>query len=131
MLEQIRSLGASTGLALNPGTPLEAIEPSLDLCDTVLVMSVEPGFGGQAFEPVALEKLRTLRRKLGPEVRLEVDGGVNTKTIGDCAAAGADWFVVGSAIFKTPDYAHSVAELTRLAQSANWRTEKTLWSGSY
>jgi ribulose-phosphate 3-epimerase len=117
LLAQIRRKGASTGLALNPKTPLSAIEGCLDLCDSVLVMSVEPGFGGQAFEPVALEKLAALRRRQGPDFRLSVDGGVNEKTIADCAAAGANWFVVGSGIFKRPNYAESVADLTRLAAS--------------
>ena len=118
LLAQIRRKGASTGLALNPGTPLSAIENCLDLCDSVLVMSVEPVFGGQAFERVALEKLQALRRRQGPNFRLSVDGGVNEETIADCAAAGANWFVVGSGIFKRPDYAESVAHLTQLAASS-------------
>lgn len=118
LLGQIRRQGASAGLAINPGTPLAAIEGCLDLCDSVLVMSVEPGFGGQAFEPVALEKLKALRKAKGPDFRLGVDGGVNEKTIAACAAAGANWFVVGSAIFKQPNYGDSIAHLTRLASVA-------------
>jgi ribulose-phosphate 3-epimerase len=115
LLQQIRRRGASTGLALNPGTPLAAIEGCLDLCDSVLVMSVEPGFGGQAFEPAALDKLKALRKAKGPDFRLGVDGGVNEHTIAACAAAGANWFVVGSGIFKQPNYGDSIAQLTRLA----------------
>lgn len=117
VLERIRSLGAAAGLALNPATPLATIEPSLDACDLVLVMSVMPGFGGQAFELVALDKLRQLRSQVGEHVLLEIDGGVNNKTIGGCAAAGADLFVVGSAIFQTPDYKASVEGLTQRANT--------------
>ena len=120
LLQHIRSLGASAGIALNPDTPLSAIDDCLDDCDVVLVMSVMPGFGGQAFEPVALQKLEQLRDRVQADVLLEVDGGVNRTTIGKCAAAGADLFVAGSAIFKEPDYAASVAELARIAGSF-WR----------
>jgi ribulose-phosphate 3-epimerase len=116
LLERIRSLGAGAGIALNPHTPLETIEPALDCCDLVLVMSVEPGFGGQAFEPVALEKLSHLRDRLPSEVLLEVDGGVNETTIPPCAQSGARLFVTGSAIFKQADYAASFQRLNRLAQ---------------
>ena len=115
-LERIRSLGAAAGLALNPETPLSAIDSCLDACDLVLVMSVRPGFGGQEFEPVALDKLRTLRARLGADAVLEVDGGVNESTIASCAAAGADLFVVGSAIFGNTDYKASVRTLRDLAQ---------------
>ena len=114
-LRKIRSLGASAGLALNPETPLSAIADVLDDCDLVLVMSVKPGFGGQAFQPVALEKLKALREQAGERLLLSVDGGVNAATIGRCAA-GADLFVVGSAIFKTPDYGASVQNLAQLAK---------------
>lgn len=117
-LQQIRDLGCGVGLALNPQTPLRDIEPYLGLCDIVLVMSVSPGFGGQSFEPVALEKLKQLRQQLGNRVLLEVDGGVNLSTAGDCAASGADLFVVGSAIFKTDDYGQSVAQLNESIATA-------------
>jgi len=116
LLEQIRRRGATAGIALNPRTPLEVIEDCLDVCDSALVMSVEPGFGGQAFEPEALEKLKALRKARGADFRLSVDGGVNDQTISACAAAGANWFVVGSAIFKRPHYGDSIARLTRLAR---------------
>lgn len=115
-LEQIRSHGVAAGLVINPETPVSAIEANLDLCHQVLVMSVHPGFGGQAFEPVALEKLTQLRR-LRPELALEVDGGVNETTIAACVAAGADLCVVGSAIFRQPDQAASLRRLTQLANA--------------
>src|SRR5262245_27773850 len=85
LLEQIRARGARAGLAINPPTPLAAIEPALPACDQVLVMSVMPGFGGQKFEEVALDKLRALSGRVPHEVLLEVDGGVNEATIGRCA----------------------------------------------
>jgi ribulose-phosphate 3-epimerase len=116
LLERIASAGAGAGIALNPHTPLETLEPALDACDLVLVMSVEPGFGGQAFEPVALEKLKRLRERLPSDVLLEVDGGVNDATITACAEAGAAFFVTGSAIFKQADYAESIQRLGRLAR---------------
>lgn len=115
VLEQIRRLGVAAGLALNPPTPLASIENYLDLCDLVLVMSVMPGFGGQQFDPAALNKLRSLQAHGGDFV-LEVDGGVNEKTIQKCAAAGAQWFVAGSAIFGHEDYQQRVTTLTRLAK---------------
>ncbi len=117
VLEAIREHGCAGGVAINPPTPLSTIEGCLDLCDLVLVMSVMPGFGGQAFEPVALEKLRELRRDSNHRFLLEIDGGVNEKTIGDCAAAGADLFVVGSGIFRSDDYRASISTLGQLAQS--------------
>jgi ribulose-phosphate 3-epimerase len=117
LLAHLRSKGAIAGLAYNPDTPLAAIEGLLDACDLVLTMSVQPGFGGQKFDEVALEKLSRLRDLVGPDVFLEVDGGVHTATIGPCASAGAQLLVVGSAIFEHPDYSQSVAALTRLAQA--------------
>ena len=117
VLQEIRSLGASAGLALNPATPLSAVVPSLDLCDLVLVMSVPAGFGGQKFHPVAIDKLRQLRQITHPDLLLEVDGGISGKTIASCAQAGAQLFVVGSAIFQGSDYASAVSELTSLARN--------------
>ena len=84
-------------------------------CDVVLVMSVSPGFGGQKFEAVALEKLEALRSRVPPGVLLEVDGGVNEGTIGRCALAGAQLFVVGSAIFHSDNYLATIGKLTELA----------------
>jgi len=116
VLRQIRSAGAAAGVAINPPTPLSEIEDLLPLCDSVLVMSVMPGFGGQAFDPVALGKLKALREQVGSEVLLEIDGGVNEETIGSCTEAGADLLVVGSAIFKHQDYREPVKRLHELAR---------------
>ena len=118
VLRRIREAGAGAGLALNPGTPVSAIVDYVGECDLVLVMSVQPGFGGQKFQPVALEKLRELRRLLPQETLLSVDGGIGSGTIAATAAAGADLFVVGSAIFDTSDYHQSLRELRRLAEGA-------------
>jgi ribulose-phosphate 3-epimerase len=117
LLRQIRSLGVSAGLAINPATPVNSLADLLDLCDLILVMSVVPGFGGQAFNPTALEKLRWLRACAPRELMLEVDGGVNEATICPCAAAGADLMVVGSAIFGQSDYKAAVDKLAALARS--------------
>ncbi len=117
VLQEIRALGAAAGISLNPPTPLETLSDCLDLCDLVLVMSVMPGFGGQTFEPVALEKLRRLRASVGSRVLLSVDGGVNVETVGPCAEAGADLFVAGSAVFSQNDYGRSIRELTGLART--------------
>ena len=115
-LQRIRELGAAAGIALNPATSLSRIEPCLPLCDVVLVMSVEAGYGGQKFNPSALDKLRHLRGAIGDETLIEVDGGINQHTIAQCAAAGAHGFVVGSAIFQSPSYPVSINELTSLTQ---------------
>ena len=117
LLRQIRAAGAGSGLALNPSTPISAIEPHIGDCDLVLVMAVEPGFGGQAFSPVALEKLRALRGAGGHSSVLEVDGGVDDETVGPCVAAGAELLVAGSAIFRSGDYARAVAALSELARA--------------
>lgn len=120
-LEAIAGLGCRAHLALNPETPLERVEPWLADCDGVLVMGVEPGFGGQRFNPVALEKLArlsALRAECGGTFRLAVDGGMSTETIGPAAAAGAELIVAGSAIVRSPDYARSIAELEAIARGA-------------
>lgn len=117
-LEEIHRLGAAAGIALNPDTPLSDINPLLDACDLVLVMSVNAGFGGQSFNPVALDKLRQLRESHGRDLLLQVDGGVNRTTIARTAEAGARWFVVGSAIFNTENYQAAIAELFDLAHAA-------------
>jgi ribulose-phosphate 3-epimerase len=113
-LQAIRALGKKAGVSLNPGTPASAIEYVIDLIDLVLVMSVNPGFGGQAFIPSALDKLRAVRARIdscGKPVRLEIDGGVKPDNIAQIAAAGADTFVAGSAIFGQPDYADVVRRM--------------------
>lgn len=111
LLERIRGLGALAGLALNPPTPLSAIEASLPFCDLVLVMSVMPGFGGQKFDDEALAKLRELRDRPDVDALLEVDGGIGPGTIGPCAEAGAEMFVAGTAIFRTDNYADTMDRL--------------------
>jgi ribulose-phosphate 3-epimerase len=119
LLEEIRRLGAGAGLAINPPTSAESILRCLPHCDMVLAMSVMPGFGGQSFNPVALEKLRFLRdwsTKNQHPLLLEVDGGVNEATIAPCAQAGAELYVVGSGIFRHADYARPMKELRDLAQ---------------
>lgn len=115
LIEAIKRFGIGAGIALNPATPLGAVENYAGQCDAVLVMSVNAGFGGQAFDPVALEKLRTLRSR-HPDLLLEVDGGINTETIGACREAGADLFVVGSGIFRKDDYAAALSELRNAMQ---------------
>jgi len=119
LLEEIRDLGAGAGLAINPPTSVASIEAALPLCDLVLAMGVMPGFGGQAFDEVALDKLRDLRTKVPETVLLEIDGGVNAKTAAACGAAGAQLLVVGSAIFREPNssYEQSITNLTHLASS--------------
>ena len=104
-LSLIREGGAKAGLVLNPGTPVAVVEPLLDVVDLVLVMSVNPGFGGQAFIPSSLDKVAAARRLIdasGRAVRLEIDGGIKVDNIGAAAAAGADTFVAGSAVFGVP-----------------------------
>ncbi|MBL6719242.1 MAG: ribulose-phosphate 3-epimerase [Pseudomonadales bacterium] len=113
-LEMIKAGGAKAGLVLNPGTPLSALDWLLESCDMVLLMSVNPGFGGQRFIPSTVEKVRTLRALLDQSdrtVRLEVDGGVGPGNIAEIAAAGADTFVAGSAIFGGDDYRETVGAL--------------------
>ena len=105
-LARIKALGCKTGLSVKPHTSVQALFPYLDQLDLALVMSVEPGFGGQKFMPSALDKLSALRAerdRRGLHTLLEVDGGVNTETGPQCAAAGADWLVTGSALFKAKD----------------------------
>jgi len=113
-LEMIKAGGAKAGLVLNPGTPLSALDWLLESCDMVLLMSVNPGFGGQRFIPSTVEKVRALRALMdqnGRPLRLEVDGGVGPGNIAEIAAAGADTFVAGSAIFGGDDYRQTVGAL--------------------
>ena len=115
LLRRIRDAGRVAGLALNPQTPLSAVEPFLAEIDLLLVMSVQAGFGGQSFIPTSIEKLREARKLIASETILSVDGGIGTKTIAGCAAVGTDLFVAGSAIFDQSDYVSAVDELGRLA----------------
>ena len=120
-LQLIRGHGCMTGLVFNPATPLEWLDWTLEQIDLVLLMSVNPGFGGQQFIPATLEKLRAVRRRIdagGRAVRLEVDGGINRETIAAAAAAGADTFVAGSAVFGKPNYHAVIADLRARATAA-------------
>jgi ribulose-phosphate 3-epimerase len=116
----IREGGARAGVVFNPATPLDHLEHVLDLVDLVLIMSVNPGFGGQAFIPWSLEKVAAVRRRIdaaGRSIRLEIDGGIKAANIAAAAAAGADTFVAGSAIFGSRDYAATIADMRRALAS--------------
>ena len=113
-IQLIKAEGCQAGLVLNPATPVDVLDYVLEELDLVLLMSVNPGFGGQAFIPSALDKLRRVRERIdatGKPIRLEIDGGVKPDNIGQIAAAGADIFVAGSAIFGQPDYAAVIAQM--------------------
>lgn len=113
-LQLIKDGGAKCGLVFNPATPLHYLEHTLDKVDQILLMSVNPGFGGQKFIDGTLDKLRTVRKLIddsGRDIRLEVDGGVNAQNIGRIAEAGADMFVAGSAIFNQADYKTAISQM--------------------
>jgi len=120
----IKEVGCQSGLVFNPATPLHFLDFVLDKIDLVLLMSVNPGFGGQQFIPSTLDKIVQTReildayaQKSGRTIRLEVDGGINVTNIGSIHAAGADTFVAGSAIFGKPDYAHTISEMRQALAS--------------
>jgi ribulose-phosphate 3-epimerase len=116
-VQLIRECGARPGVVLNPATPLESLTWVLEDVDFIMLMSVNPGFGGQKFIPSTLARVRQLREMLndrGLTPLIEIDGGVNATTIADIAAAGADVFVAGSAVFGSPDYRATIAEFRRL-----------------
>ncbi len=116
-LQVIRSLGKKAGVSLNPGTPECVLDYVMDKVDLILVMSVNPGFGGQSFIPSALDKIKRIRKMIGDRpIELEVDGGVNVDTIADVVAAGADVLVAGSAVFKGDDYAKTIGDLRAAAK---------------
>lgn len=118
-LQSIRNAGVKAGIVLNPGAPVEQVDPVIDLCDQIMIMSVNPGFGGQSFIPSQLEKIAAVRAKIdahvtagGQDILLQVDGGVNPITAKDCIAAGATSLVAGSAVFKgAGTYAENIAAL--------------------
>lgn len=113
-LQLIRAQGCQAGLVFNPATPLSYLDYVMDKLDIILLMSVNPGFGGQSFIPATLEKLRQVRQRIdasGYAIRLEIDGGVKVNNIAEIAAAGADMFVAGSAIFDAPDYKKVIDEM--------------------
>ena len=121
-IQLIKAEGCQAGLVLNPATPVDVLDYVLDDLDLVLLMSVNPGFGGQAFIPSALDKLRRVRERIdasGRDIRLEIDGGVKPGNIGAIAAAGADTFVAGSAIFGQRDYAQVIRQMREAVAQAN------------
>lgn len=120
-LELIREHGCQSGLVFNPATPLHYLDHVLDKVDIILLMSVNPGFGGQSFIPSTLNKLKEARQRIdasGRDIRLEVDGGVKIDNIGAIAAAGADMFVAGSAIFGTKDYTKTITAMREAINQA-------------
>ncbi len=120
-LRLIRTEGAKPGVVLNPGTPVSTLDDVLGLVDFVLIMSVNPGFGGQKFIPHSLTKVRQLaerRKALGLQFHIEIDGGISPETVQDAAKAGTEWFVAGSAIFHTVNPRAAFEELSRLASAA-------------
>ena len=114
ILNEIHAAGAAAGIALNPGTAVATVADIVPECDIAVVMSVEAGFGGQSFRPEVLTKLAELRRLGGESLLLEIDGGVNARTLEQCVAAGEEALVVGSAIFAQPDYAVAISNLNQL-----------------
>ena len=119
LLTRIRNAEAVAGLAINPGTPVEDLLPFAEFCDLILVMSVDPGFGGQTFQPAALTKLQHLRKEISGDILLSVDGGIGPDNIGDAAAAGAGLFVAGSSIFDTDDYGQSMRGMKSRAMATS------------
>jgi len=120
-LQLIRDQGCQAGLVFNPATPLHYLDYVMDKLDLILLMSVNPGFGGQKFIPSTLDKLREVRKRIdasGRDIRLEVDGGVKVDNIGEIAAAGADTFVAGSAIFSADDYPATIAAMREQIERA-------------
>jgi ribulose-phosphate 3-epimerase len=120
-LRTIQSEGVPAGVVLNPATPVHMLDDVLGLVDYVLIMSVNPGFGGQRFIPRALDKVRALARRrteLGLKFAIEIDGGVTLENVGDIVRAGCDWLVSGASIFHSPDPAATVAEMRAIAQNA-------------
>ena len=120
-LQLVRDLGCKSGLVFNPATPLDLLEYVMEKIDMVLLMSVNPGFGGQKFISSVMGKIRAARELLdrsGRSIRLEVDGGVKVDNIADIKSAGADTFVAGSAIFGAPDYAHTISEMRKQLAAA-------------
>jgi ribulose-phosphate 3-epimerase len=120
-LRQIRDCGCKAGAVLNPSTPVSTLDDVLDIVDFVLIMSVNPGFGGQSFIPRALDKITELaarRRERGLQFAIEVDGGIKEDNVAGIARAGADWFVAGTSVFADPDPAAAAGRLLQLAREA-------------
>src|SRR5216684_5270977 len=120
-LHMIQREGAKAGVVINPATPVAMIDEVLEVADFVLVMSVNPGFGGQEFIPRTLEKVRLLDRKrqeLGVRLPIEIDGGITADNVGDVVRAGCDWIVTGTSVFHTPDPAAALANMLAIAREA-------------
>ena len=125
LLADIRGHDAVAGLAISPDTPIELAEPWLDRCDLLLVMSVQPGFGGQTFMPEVLSKVRRARELAGNRLIISIDGGVASETIRACATAGADLFVAGSSVFDQPDYIIAHKNLVERAGDTQFLAEES------
>lgn len=126
LFREIHDRDMMAGLAINPETPVSRLQGLLEDCDMVLVMSVHPGLGGQSFIESSPAKVAEVRRLAGPQMLIEVDGGINDSSIGKCAAAGADLHVVGSAIFLSADYRAVVDELIETASSKQSKAAKLI-----
>ena len=123
-IQMIKNRGVKAGVVLNPGTPAELLKPLLADVDMVLLMTVNPGFGGQAFIPSVVSKIKEIRKwadELNPALEIEVDGGINPETIAVCAEAGADVFVAGSAIYNQSDRKKAIEDLKAAASA--WKTK--------
>ncbi|MBU0755412.1 MAG: ribulose-phosphate 3-epimerase [Planctomycetes bacterium] len=118
VIEHVKSKGVRAGITLNPPTPLKAIVPYLDQVDLVMIMSVNPGFGGQGFVPESLDRVRALRQTYGFKGDIEIDGGIKKDNIHEVAACGANIFVSGSGIFQSGDIAGTMAEMRQKAEAA-------------
>lgn len=118
LVERLHQAGLGAAVTLKPGTPAEAIADVADIVDMVLVMTVEPGYGGQKFMEDMLPKVRSIRQMLRPEQRLQVDGGIGARTAGVCRDAGADVYVAGNSIFRAPDIAQAVQELRAIIDAS-------------
>ena len=118
LIKKIKGKGMKVGLAIKPGTPVDSVYPYLPLLDLVLVMTVEPGFGGQKFQPGMMDKVKKLRMKEGKSINIQVDGGLSMDTIDTAAEAGANMIVAGSSVFKAPDPAVVIGGLRERVEAA-------------
>ena len=118
---EIRKLGVRVGMTIKPKTPAEAIYRALDELDMILIMSVEPGFGGQQFMPEVLEKVTQIKKRMSPGQRIEIDGGIDSHTIISAYEAGVDWFVAGSSVFGKIDRSLAIANLRASLAKVRWR----------
>lgn len=125
-VREIRKLGCHVGITLKPGTPIDRLFPVLSEVDLVLVMSVEPGFGGQSFMPDQLEKVKILHPMIKPHQRIEIDGGIDAETIGPSYASGVDWFVAGSSIFGTENRRETITNMRqKIREFAFFRRQRS------